>query len=123
MDTSFLMIPGMFAVDILNELDRLLKRRYELVIPGPVLVELKEISKRDRSKEASAAKIALQLSRRWSVVEEEGKADEIIIKMASRRPCLVGTTDSDLRKNLRRMSIPVIYLRKKSHLELDGYFW
>lgn len=120
-DTSFLMIPGMFGVDIFSELDRLLERLYILVVPKPVLLELVEISKRGKPKERAAAKVALKLVKHCSVVEETGEADEAILRMAAKKTSLVGTTDSVLRRNLRKIRTPVIFIRKKSHLALDGY--
>ncbi|MEM2890740.1 MAG: hypothetical protein QW358_05340, partial [Candidatus Hadarchaeum sp.] len=55
-DTSFLMIPGMFEIDIFGEMDRLLESSYELLIPRPVVLELERISKQGKPKERAAAK-------------------------------------------------------------------
>lgn len=120
-DTSFLMIPGMFGVDIFSELERLLERRCALLIPSPVLQELKQISERGKPRERAAARVGLQLARRGSVVEIGGGADEAIIELAVQKRCAVGTTDKALIKELRRKGIPVIYLSHKSHLAKEGY--
>ncbi len=50
-DTSFLMIPGLFGVDVVRELDRLLEQPYELAIPSLVLQELRQISEQGKPKE------------------------------------------------------------------------
>jgi rRNA-processing protein FCF1 len=118
-DTSFLMIPGLFGVEIIGELDRLLDKRYNLVIPGPVIDELEELVSRGRPIERSAARLGLSLAARGKKVEIEGPADEAIINLA-RENFVVATTDSALRKEIRRRSFPVIYLREKSHLAVDG---
>lgn len=118
-DTSFLMIPGMFGVDIVGELERVLERPHKLVIPSPVAAELKRISERGKPKERVAAKLGLLLVKRGSVVRAKGGADEVILELATKK-CVVGTTDAALRKELRRRGIPVIYLRQKSHLAIDG---
>ncbi|MBC7218736.1 MAG: nucleotide-binding protein [Hadesarchaea archaeon] len=120
-DTSFLMIPGMFGIDVFGELDRLLECSYELLVPSPVVSELERISKQGKPKERMAAKLGLSLIKQGSVVEVEGEADESIIKLASEMNCMVGTSDFVLRKKLRSRGIGVIYLRGKSHLALNGH--
>ena len=118
-DTSFLMIPGMFGVDVMSELDRLLQRRYSLVIPKPVAGELKKLAARGKPAERSAASLGIALAKRGKVVDAKGNADEAILTMACEN-CVVGTTDAELRKKLRRKGVSVMYLREKSHLALDG---
>ena len=120
-DTSFLMIPGLFGVDVVRELDRLLEQPYELAIPSLVLQELRQISEQGKPKERTAAKIGLVLAKRGKVIKVKGAADEAILNLALKGRCGVGTTDADLRKELRRRGVPVIYLRQKSHLAVDGW--
>ncbi len=115
------MIPGMFGVDILSELERLLERPYKLAIPNPVVQELKRISEHGKPKERAAARVGLLLIKRGSVIKAKGGADEVILKLATHKQCVVGTTDALLRKELRRQGVPVIYLRQKSHLAIDGW--
>ena len=119
-DTSFLMIPGLFNVDILGELNRLLEQPHELVIPSPVLQELRRISERGKPKEQTAAKIGLILAKRGTVTKVKGAADKVILNLALKGCYMVGTIDAALRKELRRCGAPVIYLRQKSHLAIDG---
>jgi len=119
-DTSFVMIPGMFGVDIFSELDRLFGRPPELLIPSPVVRELKKISKQGKPKERMAARLGLLLIKHGSVIETEGSADESILKLAVAKKCFVGTSDAALRKELRNCGVNVIYLRGKSHLATNG---
>jgi len=121
-DTSFLMIPGLYGVDVVRELDRLLEQHYELSVPSPVLRELGRISEQGEPKERVAAKIGLILAKRGKIIKVSGPADEVILNLALKGRCGVGTTDADLRKELRRRGVPVIYLRQKSHLAVDGQF-
>ena len=118
-DTSFLMIPGLFGVDIIVELDRLLEKKYNLVIPAPVIDELKELVSRGKPVERSAASLGLSLAARGKKVQIKGPADEAIVNLAGEN-FVVGTTDSALRKEVRKRRVPVIYLREKSHLAVDG---
>jgi len=115
------MIPGLFSVDIVGELDRLLEQPHELVIPSPVLQELRRISERGKPKEQTAAKIGLILAKRGKVTKVKGAADEVILNLALKGGYAVGTTDAALRKELRCCGVPVIYLRQKSHLAIDGW--
>ncbi len=114
------MIPGMFGVDILSELNRLLIQSYELLIPSPVFRELIKISKRGKPKERLAARVGINLTGRGKIIKVKGPADEAILKLAGERSYIVGTTDSLLRKELRRRGAVVVYLRDRSHLEMDG---
>ena len=120
LDTSFLMIPGVFGVDVISELDRLLERHYELLVPSPVLAELERFASRGTSSERHAARIGIVLTKRAKVVRARAKADEAILEIASKGDCVVATTDIALKKELRRRGVPVVYLRQKSHLALDG---
>jgi len=115
------MIPGLFGVDVVGELDRLFEQPYELAIPSPVLRELRRISEQGKPKERTAAKIGLILAKRGKVIKVKGVADEAILNLALKWRCAVGTTDAALRKELRRRGVPVIYLRQKSHLTIDGW--
>jgi hypothetical protein len=63
--------------------------------------------------------LGIALAKRGKVVDVKGNADEVILTMACEN-CVVGTTDAELRKKLRRKGVSVMYLREKSHLALDG---
>jgi rRNA-processing protein FCF1 len=114
------MIPGMFGVDILSELERLLESRYELLVLEPVVRELKQISEHGKPKERVAARLGLQLAERGSVIKLKGEADESILRLAAQKRCAVGTTDATLRRRLRKLGVAVIYLRQKSYLAAEG---
>lgn len=120
-DTSFLMIPGMFGVDVVSELGRLLDRRYKLIIPNAVMRELERISRKGKPKEMIAARVGLLLAKRGSVVKSKCGADDEVLKLATDKRCVAGTTDAALRKKLRSQGVPVIYLRQRSHLAIDGW--
>jgi hypothetical protein len=119
-DTSFLMIPGLFGVDIISELERLIERHYVLVIPKPVAEELKQLAAHGKPAERSAARLGLALLTRGEMADVRGAADNAILKLAGGGNCVVGTTDAALRKELRQRRVPVIYLRQKSHLAING---
>ncbi|WP_430515187.1 PIN domain-containing protein [Pyrococcus woesei] len=126
-DTNFLFIPGQFGVDIISELERILDVNYKIVIPNVVLEELKTILKEGklRGKDLIAARMALKLAERFPTVyigEFMSKTtDELIYEFAiSNDNVIVCTNDKQLRKRLREAGVPVVFLRQKKKLELEG---
>jgi len=119
-DTNFLMVPASFKVDIFKELDRVLESKYELLVPQPVIKELERLRSQGSPRERAAANVALELSKRMKIVPAEGKTDDVILQLAEQKGVLVATNDSVLRRKLRKRGIPVIFLRERSHLMIDG---
>lgn len=123
-DSNFLFIPLKFRVDIFTELQRLLEGRARYVVPSPVLEELQLIKREAKPSLRRQAAFALRLAERCERVDEglrDGETvDELIIRLAETWGCPVATNDARLRRRLRERFIPVIYMREKSHLELDG---
>lgn len=119
-DTSFLMIPGMYGVDVIGELRRITEGRFVLLVPSAVVRELERIAERKTPKERAAARIAMKIVEKFGkVVEAEGRADDVILRLAEGRA--VGTGDRELRRKLRKMGVPTIFLRQRTHLEVEGY--
>jgi hypothetical protein len=115
------MVPATFKVDIFSELDRVLQTKYELLVPEPVLRELENIKDRGTPKEKAAARVALDLvSKRAKIIGAKGKTDDAIAMLAEKWRALVATNDSKLRRKLRRRGVPVIFLRERSHLIVNG---
>jgi hypothetical protein len=134
LDSNFLMIPFQFKIDVFQEIEYLLQRKVDFVVPSLVKAELTNISARG-GEGAPEASLALQLASRFRVVEvtlgKNETVDDAIIKAAQRLNALVATTDIELKKRLRNPpttsangtplhSIPVIFMRDKSKLEIDG---
>jgi len=46
--------------------------------------------------------------------------DDAIVKASQKLGAVVATTDIALKKRLRDINVPVVYLRDKSKLEVDG---
>lgn len=121
LDTNILMVPESQGVDIFSELDRILDKKYKLIVPETIVEELKNIKKRgESSSERKAARIGLELSSRAEKVPSKKEGDEEIMRLARGKNCAVASNDSRLRKNLRKEDIPTIYLRQESHLTLEG---
>ena len=124
LDSNAFFIPLEFRIDIFGEVERLLNRRVDFVLLSPVKRELEILSSKDSSKIRRQAIFAFKISEKciYVPIEEAEKitTDDAIIKVAKAWNCPVFTNDSQLRKRLRDISVPVIYLRQKSRLVIDG---
>jgi rRNA-processing protein FCF1 len=123
-DSNALFIPLRFRVDVFAELERLLNRNFELVLLSPVKKELEVLAKLDSPKMRSQAIFALNIARRCKHVKVNTKTreltDDAIFRIAKLWNVPVFTNDKLLWARLRDISVPVIYLRAKSRLEIDG---
>jgi len=76
------------------------------------------------SKMRQQVSVALKLVEKCRIVDIEKKSaetnDDVIVRVASEWKCPVATNDGVLRKRLRHINVPVIYLRQKSRLEMEG---
>ena len=123
MDANAFFVPARLKIDVFQELKTLLNRNFELLLLKPVKEELRILAERGPTEMRKKATYALKLAEKCSVVnvEEEFEApDDLILRIAGRWSCPVFTNDSELRKKLRNINVPVIYVRQKSRLEMDG---
>jgi hypothetical protein len=70
------------------------------------------------------ASFALRLAEKCKYVpvdvSDKLKTDDVIVKVAKDWNCPVFTNDRQLKQRLRDISVPVIYVRQKSRLDIDG---
>ena len=124
LDSNALFVPFQFKIDIFEGVKQLLERRLELVLLSPVKRELETLTKKGSPKMRKNALYALKLAGKCSYVEVDAPVsalvDDIIVEIAEEWKSPVFTNDRQLRKRLRDISVPVIYVRQKSRLEIDG---
>jgi rRNA-processing protein FCF1 len=124
LDANALFVPLQFKIDVFEGLRVLLNRNFEPVLPKPVKGELKKLAEKGSPKMRKAAAYALKLAEKCMLVDlgEDfaGSPDEAILRLADAWKCPVFTNDRKLRKRLRDINVPVIYVRQKSRLEIDG---
>jgi hypothetical protein len=124
LDSNALFVPLEFKIDIFSEVERLLNRRVELVLLSPVKRELELLAAKNSPKTRRQAAYALRLAEkcRYVAVDEDKRVltDDVIFKVAHAWGSPVFTNDRQLRRRLRDISVPVIYVRQKSRLEIDG---
>ncbi len=123
LDTNALFIPLEFKLDIFEETLRILGRNVEFILLSPIKRELELLAGRKDQKLRRQASFAMRLVEKCSFVAVETfdeTADDVIMRIAKNWSAVVFTNDRDLRQRLRDISVPVIYLRQKSRLDIDG---
>ncbi|MCW4004393.1 MAG: DNA-binding protein [Candidatus Bathyarchaeota archaeon] len=124
LDSNAFFVPLEFKIDIFEGLKRLLNRNVEFVLLSPIKQELELLAGGDSPKIRKEALFALRLAEKckYVVVEDSEKAttDDVIVRVAKSWDSPVFTNDRALRKRLRDISVPVIYVRQKSRLDIDG---
>jgi len=126
LDSNFLFIPSQFQVDIFDGLATLLNQKFDPILLSSTHRELQRIAETGPAKMRKHALLALRLAERCRIVEVEQSfketPDDVILRVATDWKCLVATNDRVLRKRLRDENVPVVYLRQRSHLEMEGSF-
>ncbi len=125
LDSNALFVPLQFKIDVFSDLKRLLNRSFELILLSPVKRELEAIARKGSPKMRKNASYALKLAEKCKYVEVDFPAsaltDDVIVKIAEEwKAAAVFTNDRQLKQRLRDISVPVIYVRQKSRLEIDG---
>jgi rRNA-processing protein FCF1 len=102
----------------------LLKRNVNFILLSPVKRELELLATKQSPKTCREAKYALKIAEKCKYVavdiDKKLPTDEVIVKVAKAWNSPVFTNDSQLRNRLRDISVPVIYVRQKSRVEIDG---
>lgn len=124
MDTNAFFVPFQFKLDIFEELKKLLDRNFEPVVLHQTLKELEKLASSESPKVCRQAMSALKLAKKCREVKVtlnfQGSHDDLVLEIAKKWKCPVFTNDSMLRKRLRDINVPVIYLRQKTRLEIEG---
>jgi hypothetical protein len=124
LDSNFLFIPLQFQIDIFEELLNLLNQQFDPILLSVTRRELFTMAKKGSPKMRKQASFALKLAQKCRIVQvkqgTEETHDDVIVRIAQEWKCPVATNDRMLRKKLRRKGIPVIFLREKAKLTLEG---
>jgi hypothetical protein len=124
LDANALFVPLEFRLDIFVEVERLLNQNVDFVLLSPVKRELELLATKNSPKIRREAAYALKLAEKCKFVtvdeDEKLSTDDAIVKVAKAWNSPVFTNDRQLRRKLRDISVPVIYVRQKSRLEIDG---
>ena len=124
LDSNALFVPLELKIDIFEELRRLLNRNVEIVLLSSVKHELELLATKNSPKIRREASFALKLAEKCKYVpvenDEKLTTDDAIVRVARNWNSPVFTNDRQLKKKLRDISVPVIYVRQKSRLDIDG---
>jgi len=122
LDTNFLIYCAKNKLDYVEEIEKMLNEKYELVVPIQVINELKKLKddklKKVSGKDKQASDLALQLleANKIKTIKPKGKGvDNAIIKLANEnKKNIVCTLDKEMRHTLGR----VILINKGKKLML-----
>ncbi|MCW4008910.1 MAG: DNA-binding protein [Candidatus Bathyarchaeota archaeon] len=124
LDSNALFVPLQFKIDIFNDLKLLLNRNFELILLSPVKRELEALAEKGSPSMRKNASYALKFAEKCKHLDIETSAsettDDVIVRVAKELRFPVFTNDKQLKKRLRDINVPVIYVRQKSRLEIDG---
>ena len=105
-------------------MERILNRRFEPIIITPTYKELQTIADLSSHKLKRQATMALKFAEKCREIHvEKGRHelhDDVLVRVAFEMKCCVATNDKDLKKRIRKLGLPVIYMRQKSHLVVEG---
>jgi uncharacterized protein len=124
LDSNALFVPLELKIDIFEGVKRLLNRNVDFILLSTVKRELELLSTKDSPKIRREAFFALKMAEKCKYVPVENddklSTDDAIVKVAKNWNSPVFTNDRQLKNKLRDISVPVIYVRQKSRLDIDG---
>ncbi len=125
LDTNILTVPAQFSVDIFAESERVVERRIEFVVLKSVIQELERKLQGAVRTEKFKFRIALDFVERCTVIglDEITSAkpvDNQVLEYALSVNGIIATNDKELREKSLERGVPVLFMRGKKRLELQG---
>jgi len=111
LDTNALLMPFEIHMNLDIAVSSLLGD-VRMVVPGPMVGELKNLDHK-------FARAALMLARKYEILPTEATGDDAVVEAAVRLDAYVLTNDKELKRRLRSLRIPLIYLRSNHHLVIE----
>ncbi len=126
MDTNFFFILFDFKIDIFEEFDRIIPTTYRLLTFPAIIEELKKLgTKKDSVIWKKRIQMALKITEKCEIHDDsplpKESIDEFILRIAKEKNRIVATNDKVLKKKLKSHGVPIIYLRQKKYLILEGF--
>lgn len=119
LDSSAALMPFEFSIDLEAELKRLLGAIL-IVVPLSVDKELRLLAQRETGEKKGKVQAALKLIDRYERAGVEAlSADDAVVMVALKRKGVAVTNDMKLRRRLRDVGVPVVFLRGKQQLVLE----
>lgn len=124
LDTNALFVPLKFKIDIFKQTEELLNTKVEMILLSPIRQELEELAQKGSPKLKKNASYALKIAKKCNLIElnrtTSSSPDDIIIQFTKENKHPVFTNDKELKKKLRNINVPVIYVRQKTRLQIEG---
>jgi len=114
LDTNILIYSASEPYDIAYQLKRL--GFIDVKVPKAVMEELEGISERRTGKKQRFAKLALEIAGKFKTLwnsNEGAPVDDQLIQMAKIGGYVIATSDSQLRRRLRKEGVSIIYLKNR----------
>jgi rRNA-processing protein FCF1 len=119
LDTNFIAIPAEFGIDIFSEAELLLERRLKFILLQSVVQEI-EVKADEKN-----FRVAKALFDRCSIEEVSSSlnmlpVDDQLLEYTISINGILATNDRELRRKARKKGVPVLFLRGKKRLVLEG---
>ena len=125
LDTNFLIVPFQFRLNLQAEFDKLLDRKYELILLKEIYDELNHILKKSNGKKRQEIQAAIKYFESFpkqdlSKREPNENIDDFLVRVALENKYIVATNDKGLKRKLRRLKINYIDLRQRNHFKIKN---
>ena len=87
LDSNSILMLFEFSIDLENELTQLVGK-FKIIIPSPIVEELKFLSNSGDGKKRQNAKAALQLIKNYEIVNIQGPGDDAVLRRRKHRVSL-----------------------------------
>jgi hypothetical protein len=120
-------IIGIFEnkIDVISEIERVMSTRFNPIVLSGTLSEIRDVLRRSKGgKRRKILALALQIAEKFNKLDyfpvDTEDMDETLVRAAKDLKAVVATNDHELRKRLISAGMPVLFIRQKSHIELEG---
>ena len=125
-DTNFLTVPAQFGIDIFSETERIIDRRLDFVTLTTAVAELDtKLAEASTIPEKRKFSIARELVSRCKGIDidntlAELSVDDQLLEYTVAVKGVLATNDKDLRNRAKKRGVPVLLMRGKKRIVLDG---
>jgi rRNA-processing protein FCF1 len=116
LDTNFVLSCYTYGIH-LDEIKEIVDEPCEIVVPQNVLEELSQLHLKGKDREARNTMGAIL--EQYPTLLLQGPVDAALVEYARIHDCITCTNDKMLRKTLKKMGRATIFVRARSHLEME----